>query len=295
MASELKVVELIAQPVLMAKAALGEGAIWDSQKGVLNWIDIDGFTVNTFDPQSRKNTVIKLPTHVGTVVKRKQGGFLVGMGREFAHVDEAGKISVLAQLDEPETNRLNDGKCDPAGRFWCGSMAFDFKPGAGKLYMMDLDHSVQVKVDAVTISNGIVWTADASTMYYIDTKSGHIDAFDYDIATGAITNRRIAVKNSWDGYFDGMTIDTEDNVYVAMWEGSCVLKINPKTAELLAKINVPGALNITSCAFGGADLRDLYITSAIASADAAKYPNSGDLFKITVPDAQGLPAFEYGG
>src|SRR5262249_12373494 len=164
----------------------------------------------------------------------------------------------MAELKETKANRSNDGKCDPSGRFWCGSMTFDFTPGGGNLYMMDHDHNVSLKLDNVTTSNGIVWTKDAETMYYIDTGKNQLDAFDFDNATGEIKNRRVAVSNRWGGYFDGMTIDTEDNVYIAIWGGGKVLKIDPKSGELLDTIKVAGVKNVTSCAFGGADLHDLY-------------------------------------
>jgi sugar lactone lactonase YvrE len=286
-------VHLVAEPVLKAGAKLGEGAIWDPKASLLHWVDIEGFTVNSFDPVSGKNRAIKLPENVSTVVKDKTGNLVVCLERQVVRVDSTGKTVPIASVDEPKTNRLNDGKCDPAGRLWFGSMARNFEDASGKLYTLNANHQVQAKVEAVTISNGIVWSNDAKTMYYIDTPTGQMDAFDYDIESGGISNRRLAVKNSWGGYFDGMTIDAEDNVYVAIWEGGCVIKINPRTGELLEKIEVPGAFNITTCAFGGKDLQDLYITSA--TADSAKYPNSGALFRVHIPDAQGLPAFEYAG
>jgi sugar lactone lactonase YvrE len=172
-------------------------------------------------------------------------------------------------------------------------MTYDFVPGASNLYMMDTDQRIHHKLDNITTSNGIVWTEDAKTMYYIDTGNNRVDAFDFDIDSGDIKNRRTVVSNKWGGYFDGMTIDTDDNVYIAIWGGGKVLKINPKTGELLATVKVPGVENVTSCAFGGSDLRDLYITTSGEGADHEKFPNAGALFRIQLENAQGLPAYEF--
>jgi sugar lactone lactonase YvrE len=132
-------------------------------------------------------------------------------------------------------------------------------------------------------------------MYYIDSNTGTIDAFDYDIETAAISNRRIAATNLWGGYFDGMTIDSEDNLYVAVWQGGAVRKINSRTGKLLATITVPGVKNITSCAFGGENLDELYITSSAHNADLKDEPNAGALFKLKLTDSHGVPAFEFKG
>ncbi len=290
--------ELCAEPVLQASAELGEGAIWDFDESVLHWVDIDKFLLHRFDPSNGKDSHISVGTYIGTVVKcRKEngGGFVVGLPEKIAHVSADGNVNVICELEAGLGNRLNDGKCDPAGRFWCGSMNFEFKPKAGNLWMLDNQRKLHHKLADVTCSNGLVWTRDAKLMYYIDTMTGHLDCFDYDIETGEIRNRRIAVKNQWPGHFDGMTIDAEDNVYIAIWEGSAVRKINPKTGALLATIKVPGVKNVTSCAFGGPTLSDLYITSSAKGSDPKNEPNAGALFKITLPNTQGLPAFEYRG
>lgn len=287
--------KLVASPILDAGAALGEGPLWDSQKAVLHWVDIDNNHVHTFDPESGKDSFIDVGEKVGCVAKRGAmggGGLIVSLPEKFAALD-GDKITPLANLEQGSGNRMNDGKCDPAGRFWCGSMHPDFTAGAGNLWMMDKDLRVEHKIGGVTISNGLAWSADAKTMYYIDTPTGQVDAFDYDIATGAITNRRTAVKNTWEGYFDGMTIDSDDNLYVAMWGGGCVIKLNPRTGELLAKISVPGVKNVTCCTFGGKNLDELFITSSGQGADPQEEPNAGAIFHLSLPGCRGLPAFEF--
>jgi sugar lactone lactonase YvrE len=290
--------QLVAEPILQAKAVLGEGSIWDPMLQVLYWVDIDKFQLHTFDPATGQDSFVNLGRHVGTVVKRSAGGgggFIVALPDQFAHVDSVGKITAIADVEKGLGNRMNDGKCDPAGRFWCGSMNFKFLPGAGNLWMLDTDHQVHHKLGNVTCSNGLVWTGDGKRMYYIDTFTRHLDVFDYDVSTGAIENRRIAVENTWTGHFDGMTIDADDNVYIATWAGGAVLKIDPRTGDLLARIEVPGVKNVTSCAFGGAKLNDLYITSSANGADLEEEPNAGALFRIRLADAAGLPAFEFQG
>ncbi len=281
--------ELIASPLLDAHAALGEGPLWDGQKSVLYWVDINNNRLHSFDPQSGKDTFTDLGEKVGCVVKRcaqSGGGFIVSLPEKFALLD-GDQLTTVAQMEQGLGNRMNDGKCDPAGRFWCGSMHPDFTAGAGNLWMMDRDLRVEQKLEGVTISNGLAWSGDAKTMYYIDTPTGQVDAFDYDIASGAISNRRMAVKNCWGGYFDGMTIDLDDNLYIAVWSGGCVLKINPKSGQLLAKITVPGVKNVTCCTYGGKELYELFITSSGEGADLKQEPHAAAHFHISIPESQG--------
>lgn len=288
---------LIAEPILQARAPLGEGALWNFRENVLHWVDIDSFRIHTFDPETNRDTFIEVGEYVGTVVRQAPehgGGLIAALTKSIVHIGDTGKVTKIVDLNEPPRNRSNDGKCDPAGRFWCGSFNFDLTPGACNLWMLDTDRTVHHKLDNIGVSNGLVWTSNYSTMYYIDSLSGHLDAFDYDVETGTITNRRNAVDNSWGGYFDGMTIDAEDNVYIALWEGGAVLKINPKTGKLLERIEIPGALNITSCAFGGSDLTDLYITSSAKDAKDGE-SNAGALFKVSMRDSKGCNAFEFKG
>jgi len=202
-----------------------------------------------------------------------------------------GKTTLFADMKEALTGcRLNDGKCDPSGRFWVGSMHWEQKKGRAKLYTIQNDGSVAIKKDKVTISNGIVWTADKKTMYYIDTPTAQIKAYDYDDATGNITNERVAVEVSNKlGFPDGMAIDAEGMVWVGMWNGNAVIRFNPKTGKMLQKIEIP-AHNITSCAFGGKNLETLYITTAkldMTAEEIKKYPLAGSVFKV-IPGVKGV-------
>ncbi|MBU6452294.1 MAG: SMP-30/gluconolactonase/LRE family protein [Cyanobacteria bacterium REEB67] len=322
--------ELVASPIFEAQASLGEGPVWDGQKSVLYWLDINNNKLCTFDPQSAKNTFIDLGVKPGCLVPRASGGLVVALPKAIVAIDrlesaprpgpgsapgseqgtaqesgqEPGKdravsspdsYAVLATLEKDLPNRMNDGKCDPAGRFWCGSMNLLEKNPTANLWMMEKDHSLHKKIADVTISNGLAWTADTRTMYYIDTINGRVDAFDYDIEDGALSNRRTAFENRWGGHFDGMTIDADDHLYIAIWGGGHILKIDPKKGELIYKIIVPGVKNVTCCTFGGRDLKELFITSSAAGSEYHEEPHAGALFHIELPGSQGLPPYEFAG
>lgn len=288
---------LEAKLLLDAKAQLGEGSFWHPTEKKLYWIDIEKGELHIYDPATTKDIHFDVGTRVGTVVPVKSGGALVALQNGIHFIDtQTGKLTFL---NNPLGNniRFNDGKCDPAGRFWVGSMGLDFKQGAASLYRFDTDKTIHSIVNNITCSNGIVWSADKKTMYYIDTPTGNVDAFDYDEATGNISNRRVAVKvPEGNGYPDGMAIDSEDKLWVALWGGKGVAKFDPVTGKMLEKINVP-APHTTSCAFGGKDLKTLYITTArdgLNEAQLKEFPLSGGLFTIEL-DVKGVPANFYSG
>lgn len=194
---EEMVTEVLAEPCLKVHASLGEGAIWNNTDSVLHWIDINRGEIHTFDYDTGIDTNINAGQHIGTVVNRarkKGGGFIAALPGKVAAVSNAGDVEVLCTVPEGPNNRLNDGKCDPAGRLWCGSLSYEFTPGAGTLYMMDLDHKLYPKVEKVTISNGITWSADAKRMFYIDTSQNSVDVFDFDLQRGEISCSRQFVR-----------------------------------------------------------------------------------------------------
>ena len=289
---------LTATPILQARAKLGEGSLWDSEKKLLYWVDILGCAIHIYDPVAQVDKKIDVGENVSTIVRRSTrtgGGFIVGLPGSIAHVDESGKIETICKVEQGLNNRMNDGKCDPAGHFWCGSMNYDEKKGAGNLYMLDLNKQVHLKLSDVSISNGIVWSADAKKMYYIDTPTGRLDVFDFAIESGDISNRRVCVQNTFGGHFDGMTIDSSGNLYVAAWAGGCVYVFDPGKGTLLEKILVPGVKNVTSCAFGGEKLNQLFITSSANKTKIEDEPNAGALFCIDMKETTGVKAFEYAG
>ena len=293
-------VEQVDPELLVEKDALvGEGSIWHVDEQVLYWVDILSHELYIYDPADGSNRTIPTCQAVGTVVVRQSGGLVVALHNGFAHLDlTSEKITPLGTDPERSIpgNRFNDGKCDPAGRLWAGTMEFKGAKGEGALYCLDTDHSVSEKVSAVSVSNGIVWTADKQTMYFIDSGLNNVRAYDYAIDSGDISNERVVVENEGPGVFDGMAIDAEGNLWIAVYGGSCVKRYNPRDGALLRELQLP-MVNCTSCAFGGAQLDELYVTSACQGMDeAAKkaQPLAGSLVRLD-PGVAGVPSDAYAG
>jgi sugar lactone lactonase YvrE len=278
-------------------AKLGEGAIWHPQKEALLWVDITGGKVFMYKPHQGMLHNISLESMVGTVVPAT-GKFMAVAAQETGiyGITENEELKLLAGFPkDAEANvRFNDGKCDPAGRFWVGTMSKTEQENAGKLYMLK-GNSLEVKQPNVTISNGIVWDTNKNLMYYIDTPTQSIFAYNYAPETGEISNRRVVVEVPKEmGSPDGMSIDAEGKLWVAHWGGYGVYRWDPKSGELMGKIEVP-APNVTSCAFGGKDLKTLYITTAregLSKEQLEEYPLSGSLF-VTKTKSKGTPAFVF--
>jgi len=269
----------------------GEGPIWSSRTQRLYWLDIERNTIYAFDPASLENISYRIDQTVGTIVLRRSGGAVVALHKGLAFFSfETGKYEIIEDPVKDDSIRFNDGKCDPQGRFWAGTMEFAEKNSRGKLFMLDCDRKVHTRLEGVTVSNGICWTADSKTMYYIDSPTRKIDAFDFDIPTGAISNRRtVATFGDGDGFPDGMTIDSEGNLWVGMWEGHKIVCADPRTGKIIRTVPMPVA-RVTAVAFGGSDLTDLYATSAARGGLPAP---AGALFRITGLGAKGVESFEY--
>jgi sugar lactone lactonase YvrE len=285
--------------VLDTKSDLGEGAIWNYKTGELIWVDITGKILNFYTPKLKNNKEMLTGQMIGTVVPAESGKMMVALENGFYQLDpETGAKKLIANPEEDiPGNRFNDGKCDPAGRFWAGTMSTTGKRQAGALYRLDADGSVHKMIDNVGTSNGIVWSPDYTKMYYIDTPTRKVMAWDYNNETGEISNPKPAVEVPEEmGYPDGMTIDADGNVWIALWSGSAVGCWNPETGELLRTIDVP-AKNVTSVAFGDDDLGTLYITTArtgTSEEELEKFPLAGGVFK-TRPGVKGVEAFFFKG
>ena len=276
------------------RAILGEGAVWHPAEEVLYWIDITGTKLHRYDPEKKENLTIELDSMPGTVVPSSgRYSVVVALETGIKGITPDGKIELLCDYpsNEPKDNRFNDGKCDPAGRFWVGTMSKKETKRAGNLYCFDGKELV-LKQHNVSISNGIVWSGDTKTMYFIDTPEKVVFAYDFDNKTGNITNRRVAFKiPENNGYPDGMAIDNDDNLWIAHWNGAAVICYDSSSGKELHKIEVP-ALNVTSCAFDGKDLKTLYITTAkqgLTDEQMKKYPLSGSLFRVKC-NIKGVPA-----
>lgn len=269
----------------------GEGPIWHGDR--LIYVDIETHKIVALTPSTGEEKIWDVGQRVGTVVPRASGGLVWAGDDGFYFLDE--KTGVSTPIADPEPNlpdnRFNDGKCDPAGRFWAGTICLQKRADAS-LYCLHTDLRVEKKFGPVTNSNGIIWSSDARTMYYIDTPSKKIRAFDFDNATSAITNERVVWDTSEDPSSpDGMTIDSEDRLWIAFCHGGKVVCFNPKTQQVEMQINFP-CVETTACAFGGPDLRDLYITTG--KKPGFVEPLAGRLF-VCRPGAQGVPAFAFGG
>jgi len=280
--------------VLEAKATLAEGPLWDPRQDHLWWVDITAGEIHVYDPTADRDACIDVGEMVGAVALRKQGGLVAAMEHGFATITPAtGQVERLhdPEADRPET-RFNDGKCDPKGRFWAGTMARDATPEQGSLYCLKPDGSVEQKVTRVTVSNGLAWDEEAGRMYYVDSPTQCVFAFDYEAASGTLSNRRIAVHAPEEiGAPDGITIDGQGMLWVAHWGGGHVVRWNPTTGARMVSVEVP-ATQVSSCAFGGKRRRHLYITTAregLSEDELADQPQAGGLFRVEL-DVQGGPS-----
>ncbi len=289
-----------AEPLVRKRTSLGESAFWDGRKNILFWVDINKRTIFAFDPSTAKNRECKLDQMVGAVVTTSQGGIIACLQDGIYAVNfETRAAEKLADIESDRDNtRFNDAKCDPAGRLWAGTMSMGRPRRPGTLYRIDPDYRVCSMIQNVKTSNGLVWTSDSKTMYYSDTPTQSIDSFDYHIETGSISNRKSAIRIAEAcGGADGMAIDADDNIWAAHYGGGCVRCWDPKTGKVLETVKIPGAKNVTSCSFGGPDLKTLYITTAsqkLSEQELKDYPNSGFLFAASVT-ADGRLFSEFGG
>ena len=274
------------------KVELGEGPVWDARTGTLFWIDILGKRM-----YAGAEVIAELEETVGCFALRKSGGFIFTGQHSFRSLETAtGETSVLLTLrEESAHNRFNDGKCDPCGRFLAGTMDLGESKNTGSLYSFDGKVATKL-LGGVTISNGLAWSPDYRTFYFIDTPTRTVRAFDYDLETGAIANGRVVLQVEGRlGWPDGMTSDMQGNLWIAMWAGEKITKWNPYTGDLLAEIPVP-AKNVSSCVFGGKHMNELFVTSARKGLDREtleKYPLTGGMFRIET-DVEGMPSFEFG-
>lgn len=283
--------------VIDAKARLGEGPCWDEQKHLLYWVDILEKKLFIYNPITNTNREISFDQQIGCIVPDASGGVILAMERGFHSLNLETEELMLIHDPEPHLleNRFNDGKCDPAGRFWAGTTDLYGINEAGSLYFLDTDCSVKKQLENVNTSNGLAWSPDHQYLYFIDTPTKTVTCFDYDIHTGTINNPIyiITIPND-DGLPDGMTIDEEGCLWIAHWGGAKVTRWDPISGEKVLTVPVP-ALNVTSCTFGGPDLTELYITTARTRMNPNQlkaYPNAGGVFRMKT-QIKGSPTYPF--
>ncbi len=283
---------------LDVRVELGEGPIWDPVRERLLFVDIPRGQIHEFDPVARADRVIDVGQPIGVVAPTVRGDWLVGGRDGFLRVDPdtgATRLMLAVEGDRPD-NRMNDGYCDARGRFWAGTMSMTREPEAGALYRLDPDGCLTRVLDHVTTSNGIDWSPDQRRMYYVDTGTRRINLFDFDPDAGAVSHRRPLVTfPAADGKPDGLIVDAEGDVWVALWGGAAVRRYAPD-GRLVQTVALPAAYP-TKCAFGGADLMDLFITSArgpLSEEARAAQPHAGSVFHCR-PGVRGRPVTPFAG
>jgi sugar lactone lactonase YvrE len=255
----------------------GEGPFWDAANGRLLLVDMLAGTVVAVDEDgdTRRH---KLATVAAAIRARRGGGYVLATENRFVLLGpDLTEQKLLPPVFDDPLMRMNDGGCDPQGRFHCGTMAYDETPGAGTLYRLDPDASVHVTLREVTISNGLQWNRAGDTVFYADTPTGRVDSFTFDPASAAFTDRRTFTEISGGGLPDGMAIDEEDGIWVALWGGGAVHRYD-RGGRLDLVIELPVS-NVTACAFGGPDLRTLFVTTSRQGLDPGDQPDAGAVFR----------------
>ncbi|MFJ5773193.1 SMP-30/gluconolactonase/LRE family protein [Streptomyces sp. NPDC093094] len=270
-----------------AEAALGEGPTWDTAAGRLLWVDVLGSRVHTYDPSTGRRTVRRTEQHVGAAKPRTGGGLVLNLRDGVGLLDPDDTFRWLHREPVPG-RRANDAAVAPDGSLWAGTMRYDEAPGGGTLSRVTGEGAVEAVLDAVTVSNGTGWSPDGRLMYYVDSPTRRVDVF--DVAGDRVSGRRtLAVIEEGAGFPDGLTVDAEGCVWVALWDGGAVRRYTPGGA--LDRVVPLPVRRPTACAFGGADLTDLYITTARTGL-AAPHPLSGSVL-VVAGAGKGLaqPAF----
>jgi sugar lactone lactonase YvrE len=279
------------EPVGNIHSQWGEGPVW--WRGALYFVDIEGHHVHRYDPASGEEKTWDVGQRVGTVVPRESGGLVIAGDHGLFFLDEiTGLLTAIAdpEADKPD-NRFNDGKCSPDGRLFAGTINLVKKTGDARLYRLDPDLTLHEAFGPVTNSNGIAWSADGATVFYIDTPRREVLAFDY--TNGQLRNMRSVISTAGlDASPDGMAIDASGHLWIAFCHGGCVVCYDPVTGNELRRVELP-CLETTACAFGGPDLADLYVTTGVHK--SIQEEHAGRLFVIHGLGVTGLPSYAFAG
>jgi sugar lactone lactonase YvrE len=287
---------------------LGECPVWLPDEERLYWLDIERQHLSRFDPKRGVGELFLLPNQVGCFVPCRNGNFLIAAqtGIEEIRLAENGNIETLETKTHPESakpeNRYNDGKCSPEGRFWFGSLNRQRRTGFASLYVLD-GVGCRTMITGATNSNGLGWSPDGKTFYWVDTPTRRVEAFDYDSGAGELSNRRTSIMfpdagtsegDAW-GRPDGMTVDSDGMIWIAHWLGQRITRWNPKNGSLLETVTVP-AKRVTSLTFGGSELKTLFVTAASrqpVSEENNQDAETGNVFFYETKTS-GIPVNYYG-
>ncbi len=273
------------QLVLDARAELAEGPSWDGANGRLLWVDIFGKRIHGFYPESEEWRVWEIESYVSSVVPVVGQEVVVTLPHEIYRVNLSDRSrKLLAEVETSQTgNRCNDAKCDPKGRLWVGTMDMTERQPNGNLYCLVGGESLRQVISGVTVSNGLGWSPDEKVMYYIDTPTHQVMAYDFDASTGELAHPRVVITVPAEmGMPDGMTVDSQGKLWVCLWGGSRVTRWDPLDGQLMDEIFLP-APNVTSCVFAGNSLDELYITTARSGLTAdtlTQFPHTGGVFRV---------------
>ena len=271
---------------------LGEGPIWSANTNSVTWTDITQNTFHTADIDTGRTMSFGVPSMVGAIAHSKEGGYIAATQKGFARIGVDGKYSPLHTF-LPDDMRMNDGKVDPSGRFWAGSMALSFEKGRGSLYVLEKDNSYRSILDDITLSNGMGWSPDAQYFYYIDSVPGVLKRFDYDLYTGHISNPKDLITfDSSSGIPDGMSMSSDGKIVIALWDGRRI-EIYEPSGEKVSEITL-GVSRPTSCTFAGPNRDILIVSTASQGIDRADEPLAGKILAVTGTGLSGLPTQQYG-
>jgi len=277
-------------------AELGEGPRWDEASATLLWVDIPRQRVHRYDPATGEDAVQPTPGVVSLALPRQHGGIVVGLPDGLHALDGTRSPRLVAIEPERSDTRTNDGACDASGRLWVGTMALDERSPVAALYRVASDLSVTRVLTGTTISNGLGWSPSGRSFYFIDSPTLRVDVFDCDPATGALEHRRRLAAVEVEGAVpDGLAVDAEGGVWVALHGGWGLNRYSPD-GELVAEVRLPVA-RITSCCFGGPELRDLYVTTrreGLGTTEQDAQPLAGALLRLD-PGVAGLPTHAFAG
>lgn len=262
---------------------LGEGPVWYTSRNSLFWVDIVGMSIHEYIPENQQVNLWYVGIMVSLIIEKDKDNMLLCVqGGIISYNLVTKEIAWLAELEKGNTaNRTNDGGIDAQGNIWIGTMELNCKSNAGSLYVVDKNFHVTQKLTGLSIPNGLVFSPDQQHMYHIDSETKKVESYAYDVHNLSITHEKTIVKiPPGKGSPDGMTMDEEGMLWIAQWGGFCVSRWNPETGEQIAQIEVP-VPHVSACIFGGANLDQLYITTARQHLDATelgKYPDSGSVY-----------------